>query len=235
MALIWTLISPKGGAGKTTMGIVLAGEFANKGKKVTIIDTDPRARMVRWKEKNALPENITVIQDTDHDGKTLPDNIDRAVSESDIVIIDTEGTNNVRSKDSIQFSDLVIIPIASSIPDLEDGLVGVELVNRVSKMARRDIPYCIVRTRINPAILTRDEKHVRAVLDRVGEPVCDAALLERPAFVSMQTHGGTVYTLNDKQASGLEKARLNSAALFDSILRFYKRTITASQDLKAVG
>ena len=37
------LASPKGGSGKTTATILLAGEFANAGLKTLIIDADPQA------------------------------------------------------------------------------------------------------------------------------------------------------------------------------------------------
>lgn len=38
-----TVATPKGGAGKTTLAVNLAGEFARKGRRVLLIDLDPQA------------------------------------------------------------------------------------------------------------------------------------------------------------------------------------------------
>ncbi|RVC87129.1 ParA family protein, partial [Mesorhizobium sp. M2A.F.Ca.ET.017.03.2.1] len=37
-----TVASPKGGVGKTMTTILLAGEFAAAGHRVTVLDTDPQ-------------------------------------------------------------------------------------------------------------------------------------------------------------------------------------------------
>src|SRR3712207_1736967 len=46
------LASPKGGSGKTTAAILLAGEFANAGLKTLIIDADPQASASIWKRNS---------------------------------------------------------------------------------------------------------------------------------------------------------------------------------------
>ncbi|RWP54743.1 MAG: hypothetical protein EOR07_33770 [Mesorhizobium sp.] len=55
-------ISGKGGAGKTTVIILVAGEYAIHGKKVLLIDADPRQNLAEWwkrcEAKNNLPANI---------------------------------------------------------------------------------------------------------------------------------------------------------------------------------
>lgn len=43
MAVI-SFVSSKGGVGKTTSAVVLAGEFAVAGRKVALIDADPIGR-----------------------------------------------------------------------------------------------------------------------------------------------------------------------------------------------
>ena len=43
-----SVISSKGGAGKTTVAILLAGEYALRGKRVLLIDADNRQNLSEW-------------------------------------------------------------------------------------------------------------------------------------------------------------------------------------------
>lgn len=221
MALVWTLTSPKGGAGKTTLALCIAGELANRGVKVTIIDTDPNRWIEIWKGENPNPDNIKVFLDSNADGKTLLENIEKAKSHSDIVIVDTEGTNNIRANLALKYTDLALVPIMSAISDMKAGLISVRFVKDVSKATGRDIPYLIVRTNVSAAIYDKDARDVDKALKQLGEPVAQTRLISRSAFKRVQAYGGSIYTLTNKQAPGLPKARKNTEALLNDILKFY--------------
>lgn len=47
-----TVASPKGGVGKTMTTILLAGEFAAAGHRVTVLDTDPQLSAVEWSKNS---------------------------------------------------------------------------------------------------------------------------------------------------------------------------------------
>ena len=85
--------SPKGGAGKSTSAVVLAGELAGGGHTVTIIDADPNHPVSRWAKRPGKPPNLTVLDNITED--TIIETIEAAAKRFRYVIVDLEGTANV--------------------------------------------------------------------------------------------------------------------------------------------
>ncbi len=51
--MIVALLNLKGGVGKTTLALHLAGEWAREGKRVLLIDADPQGSSLDWSEQRA--------------------------------------------------------------------------------------------------------------------------------------------------------------------------------------
>ena len=235
MGHVFTMLSPKGGAGKTTLSLVLAGELAqagrDQGKRVTLIDADPNQPIVGWKALGQSPDNIDVIADHHDNGHTIRENIKAAQATSDFVIVDTEGTANVRVTRAVPTSSLVIIPISDSMLDLREAAKSVRLVRDFSADMGRDIPFVLVRTRVDAAITSRESTAISGIIEEQGLPVLEHALVNRAAYKSIIRYGATIHQLGDREAPGLAAARRNAHDVMEAIARFYTDSVAGRRPL----
>src|SRR5258707_1228244 len=64
-AMIVALLNQKGGVGKTTLALHVAGAWAAQGKRVVVIDADPQGSALDWSEQRAkegLPRLFGVVR-----------------------------------------------------------------------------------------------------------------------------------------------------------------------------
>ncbi|MFT9383101.1 MAG: AAA family ATPase [Acetobacter orientalis] len=84
--MIVALLNQKGGVGKTTLALHLAGQWAREGQRVTVIDADPQGSALDWSAQRAregLPRLFGVIglaRDTlHHEAPELAQGVDHVV------------------------------------------------------------------------------------------------------------------------------------------------------------
>ena len=71
-----SMVSSKGGAGKTTTALIIAGEIASAGRRVILVDADPNQPLVAWADRPGKPDNIQVV--IDESAETIVDTISEA-------------------------------------------------------------------------------------------------------------------------------------------------------------
>ena len=203
------LASSKGGCGKSTTALILAGAYAADGYSVHIIDADRSARLFRWAECGTKPKAITAGR---ADEKNLRQAVDEARLRADVVLIDVEGSANASVAFAIGFADAVIVPANPSAPDVEDAISTVKLVRDMGNVARRDIPHAILWSRVPTAIRSREMEALEGQVREGGIPVI-GRIHERTAYKSLFSFATTLDQLPPRDVPGIDKAAAEAAVL----------------------
>ena len=132
--MIISLVSQKGGSGKTTICINLATiAFVNK-MRVVIIDLDPQSSSSSWSNMR---------DDEPEVGACHPPLLEKTINDLkkkgySLILIDTPPHNSTAAANAFQSSDLVIIPIRPSSLDLLATNATIDLI-RANKT-----PACVI-------------------------------------------------------------------------------------------
>ncbi len=204
--------SSKGGAGKTTACVTLAGELARQGKdkniKVSLIDADPNQHSAKWALKDGCPENIELIQNSNEE--KILDDIDNAEENGGFVLVDLEGTASMTVAHAITRAHLVIALCQGSQDDADEAAKTIKLIRRQEKALQRKISYSVLFTRTNPAITPRGLKAILQDFRDADIDVFKTSLIDREAFRAVRSFGGIVNDLPKKEVSGIENASKNA-------------------------
>ncbi|WP_119254341.1 ParA family protein [Shinella zoogloeoides] len=213
-----TFANTKGGAGKTTAVLLLATELARLGFRVSVLDADPQHWITRWYEtsQSALGK-LTVVP------YVTMNSIDRQLAEekarADFVLIDLPGSRSSLLAKAVGHADYVLIPVQGSAMDAQGGANVIELLQYLEDKADIRIRHSVVLTRVNSMVTTRAMNAVKGLLAARRVHLLETPIIERSAFRDMFGCGGTLYSMDARRVSNLDKAQENARALALEVLQ----------------
>lgn len=211
--MILALLNGRAGAGKTTLALHLAAEWAQRGERVVLIDADPRRDAIRWHEarlRAGLPPLFRVLP-------AAPERLDRRVlgrlaSRTARLIIDGPSGAAALSLPALLASDLAVIPTA---PSPADASAVREMVGLLMD-ARRCRPGLPVRFVFSGRGAGPDAEREIAEMRIEYEPaLLDAMVGRHPLLIEAVRSGRLVRELDANSAATREIAEL--AAEIDTI------------------
>jgi chromosome partitioning protein len=217
--------SSKGGAGKSTTSVILATELAGKGASVSVIDADLNKPIAIWSLRPGKPKNLTVIHEVTENSITRQ--IKEEALKSAFVIVDCEGSANLKVVHAINRASLVIIPTQGTQLDAAEAAKTVELVRSLEEGKEKKIPMAVLFTRTSPAIRPRSLLKIEADFIKEGVPVLETQLHERAAFAALFSFGGPLSELDPGQVSNIPAAIVNARALAGEVISLLENSAEA--------
>jgi chromosome partitioning protein len=128
---VLALISRKGGTGKSTLAIGLAGAALEAGHNVCVVEADPLGTVSNWRRRR---DRATPAVERVHDGHSLQRCLRKLAADGvAIVIIDTAGGWSETFNAAVGAADLCLIPVRPSQPDIEAAGPAVATVRAAAK------------------------------------------------------------------------------------------------------
>src|SRR5258708_27762151 len=161
-AVIVAFLNHKGGVGKTTLALHVAGAGVAQGKRVVVVDTDSQGSALDWSEQRAK-EGLTRLFDVLALARdTLHVEAPEIARDVDHVVIDGSSRITVLIRSAMLAADLALVPVQ---PSPFDGWAAAETL-RLLHEARHFRPHLIARFVLNRCgartlieMGTRSEEH----------------------------------------------------------------------------
>ena len=207
--MIAALLNQKGGVGKTTLALHLAGSWAGKGRRVLVVDADPQGSALDWAEqrgREGLASRFSVVglaRDLLH--RELPE----VAWGYDDVLIDGPPRVATIARSALIAASVVLIPVQ---PSPFDGWASEEMLRMLAeaRVYRPDLPARMLLNRC--AARTVIARETGEDLAEHDPPVLCARIGQRVAFADAARSGRLV----DEVPNGAIAAR-EIAALADEI------------------
>jgi chromosome partitioning protein len=185
MNAIIALAQRKGGVGKTTLAVHLAGELCRRGLDVGLIDADQQRSACFWAELGHLSFDVHEIP--------LRESVSRwAQTVRDLphshIIMDCAPNDRVLGA-ACALASLVLIPCTPSGLDLEAAAQTLSIVNAVRHRRHSDLNVILVPNRVDARTL--EGRQIVAEMSSFGEPVAPA-IGSRSGFVRAFSSGMSI-------------------------------------------
>jgi chromosome partitioning protein len=183
--MIISIISTKGGTGKSTIALNLAGFLFSNKCKVLLIDADPQKTIGQWGEMSSQEYPEILVEPS----PVIHEKINLAVKEYDIIIIDTPPSFRDQMHSVIKSSEKLIIPVSPGLSDIWStekllNIYGKEKENRPNIDIRLLISRVDKRTRLG--------REFRPFLERLKIPIFKTEISQRTVIAESFIAGMTI-------------------------------------------
>lgn len=191
----YSLVSQKGGAGKSTLTRQLA-VIAGESEPSMLVDRDPQATTSKWWDRrqtiDPTPTNPDLLN---LEGSSLSSAIEALRKKPGSLFVDTRPAVGEPEAEAARVADLVIVPVRPSPDDLEAVGDTLKILRRLDKRAVLIVNAAKTEGRAIAA---------RAALSRYPVPVCPIHVADRTVYLDASLEGRGVAEMKGASAREAE-------------------------------
>ncbi len=178
------LANLKGGVGKSTLAVSIAGALASSGASVALIDADPQGTVTAWAEPGRLPFEVVASPL----GRNVRAWIDAALAlDAEFLIIDLPPMLGDATGAALAIADVAAVPVSPSGADLKATERALGLIADARRARGDGKPHALlIPSKVDRRTAAGAE--IEAVLHDYGEPV-GPVVSQRIAHVDSFTAG----------------------------------------------
>lgn len=188
-----SIISQKGGVGKTTLATALAVEAGRGGKKTVVFDLDPQASASFWKDTRQDDLVAMTAIPAARLGHVLKAAADAGC---DLAIIDTPPFSKDIAYEAAQHADFVLLPSRPAVLDVMAMSKTVELVRHYDK------PFAAILTFCPPQ--GKEVEDTLEVIRELGAEICPVRIGNRIAYSRAQQTGRAAQEIEPDGKAAIE-------------------------------
>jgi chromosome partitioning protein len=203
-AKIISTVNQKGGSGKTTLSMQLAGTLARRGNKVLVVDADPQGTATRWAAtaEDDKPFPASVVGLSAASGKVHRE-VKKFIDDYDYIIIDCPpAADSPVPQSALLIADLALVPIIPSPLDMWAAVGIRQVIQNVSEInenlkARLVLNQCQSNTSL--------AKEALEILPEFGIDLCKTYIHHRQVYRQSAVFGQTVHDFGSKASPAIEE------------------------------
>jgi chromosome partitioning protein len=220
MPAVVAVLNQKGGSGKTTIATNLARGLQLEGLDMLIADADPQRTASEWGDLR--DEDLDLPPVVGVNGSTIENDLQSIGAAYDVVVIDGAPALDSLNVKTLKASDVVLLPVRPSGPDVWAGEELVDLIH-----TRRDATggspkaAFVVSQQVARTNLAGE---IGEILDAYGLPVLDGRTGQRVAYAEALSVGTTVLDM-----AGASKAESEIREITTGVLDLLQSTVEANE------
>ena len=219
--MIISFLNQKGGVGKTTLSVNVAGCLARQGHRMLLIDADKQGSATTWASlREDAPFQVVSMARANMARDAL-----KLAQDYDHTIIDGPPHAEEIARSCIVASDFVALPIEPSGLSTWASDLTVRQVKEAQEFKQTLKCGFVVSRKIGKTVIGRDIRNMAA---EAGLPILESEIEQRVAFAEGMTMGQTIF-----EWAGDSNAAREIEHLTKEIKRYVEEDIFSGSEAKA--
>jgi chromosome partitioning protein len=217
-AKIITVANQKGGSGKTTVSMQVAGTLARRGNKVLVVDADPQGTATRWAasadDENPFPASVVGLSAAN---EKVHREVKKFIEDYDFIVIDCPpAADSPVPQSALLIADLALVPVIPSPLDMW-AAVGIKQVIFNVLDLNETLQARLVLNQCQPHTTLAQES--LEVLPEFGIELAKTQIRHRQVYRQSAVFGQIVHNFGSKANAAIEEME----ALVNEVLSIVNR------------